>query len=51
VIQFRDNTYTIRAIDPNQIASLTERAFFNSFNLERVVLNDQEEENERKRAN
>ena len=51
VIQRRDYTYQIRAINPEHIASLTERAFFNSFNLERVVLNDQEEENSRKRAN
>ena len=51
VILRRDNTYQIRAINPEHIASLTERAFFNSFNLERVVLNDQEEENSRKRAN
>ena len=51
MIQRRDYTYQIRAINPEHIASLTERAFFNSFNLERVVLNDQEEENSRKRAN
>jgi hypothetical protein len=45
VIQQREHTFTIRAINPEHIHSLTERAFFNSFNLERVVLNDLEEEN------
>jgi len=44
----RDTTYHIRAINPEHIASLTERAFFNSFSLERIILNDQEEENTRK---
>ena len=43
----RDTTYQIRAINPEHIASLTERAFFNSFNLERIILNDQDEENTR----
>ena len=41
----REHTFQIRAINPDHIQSLTERAFFNSFNLERVVLNDLEEEN------
>lgn len=45
VIQQREHTFQIRAINPDHILSLTERAFFNSFNLERVVLNDLEEEN------
>lgn len=45
VIQLREHTFQIRAINPDHIQSLTERAFFNSFNLERVVLNDLEEEN------
>ncbi len=45
VIQQRQHTFQIRAINPDHIQSLTERAFFNSFNLERVVLNDLEEEN------
>jgi hypothetical protein len=40
VIIKRDTTFQIRAIDPEHIASLTERAFFNSFNLERIILND-----------
>lgn len=44
-IQLRDITFTIRAISPEDIKSLTERAFFNSFNLERNVMNDLEEEN------
>lgn len=44
VIQSRDNTFSIRAINPENIKSLTERAFFNSFNLDRNVLNDLEEE-------
>lgn len=45
VIQQREHMFQIRAINPDHIQSLTERAFFNSFNLERVVLNDLEEEN------
>ena len=45
VIQVRDNAFSIRAISPEDIKSLTERAFFNSFNLERNVMNDLEEEN------
>jgi hypothetical protein len=40
VIQIRDGTYVIRAINPEQIESLTERAFFNSFSLERIMLKD-----------
>jgi hypothetical protein len=50
VILKRETTFQIRAINPEHIASLTERAFFNSFSLERIILNDQEEELSRKQA-
>lgn len=36
----RDNSFLIRAINPEQIESLTERAFFNSFSLERVMMKE-----------
>jgi hypothetical protein len=40
VIQSRENTFVVQAINAENIKSQTERAFFNSFNLERNVLND-----------
>lgn len=39
-ITVKEGTYFIRAIDPEDIKSLTERAFFNSFNIERNKPND-----------
>jgi hypothetical protein len=32
---FKDHTYLIRTVDPQDIESITERAYFNSFNMQR----------------
>ena len=46
----RDSTFQIRAINPENIVSLTERAFFNSFNLEKIISKEEEEENPGKKV-
>lgn len=50
VIVKRDSTFQIRAINPEHIASLTERAFFNSFNLEKIISKEDEEDNNGKKS-
>lgn len=44
MIQQREHTFHIRAINPEHIQSLTERAFFNSFNLERIEPAEEQKE-------